>query len=173
PKYAAHLVITADGKTHQGYVVERTPQQIVLRDPTRPDAQSIVLPAGEIDHEQKIGTLMPDNLVAAMSEQELHELLSFVMSLGRDVDLPLEQINAVTAHTQAHAHGPATFEYDRRPLAPEHWPSWEQFVNRDRIYDFYARQARHFRSQRGLPAVLQEHPGLDGGTDGHWGNQND
>src|SRR5690606_30940178 len=79
PKYAAHLVITADGKTHQGYVVERTPQQIVLRDPTRPDAQSIVLPAGEIDHEQKIGTLMPDNLVAAMSEQELDDLLAFVI----------------------------------------------------------------------------------------------
>src|SRR5690606_7846520 len=83
------------------------------------------------------------------------------------------EINAVTAHTQAHAHGPATFEYDRTPLEPEHWPNWQQFVNRDRIYDFYAKQADHFRRQRGRPAVLQEHPGLDGGTDGHWGNQSD
>jgi putative heme-binding domain-containing protein len=173
PKYQAHLVITIDGKTHQGYLVERTPQQVTLRDPTRADAQSITLPVEEIDHEQPIGTLMPDNLVAAMSKQELDDLLAFVISLGSNDGLPLEEINAVTAHAQAHAHGPATFEYDRRPLAPEHWPSWQQHVNRDRIYDFYAKQAMHFRSQRALPAVLQEHPGLDGGIDGHWGNQSD
>lgn len=62
---------------------------------------------------------------------------------------------------------------DRRPL--EDNPYWEEFVNRDRVYDFYAKQARLYGKmapdQR--PAVLPQFPGLDGGQQGHWGNQND
>src|SRR5690606_19047828 len=68
-------------------------------------------------------------------------------------------------------HGPASFPYDRRPLEPEQWPAWQEHVNRDRVYDFYTKQAEHFRRQHHLPMLLAPFPGLDNGTYGHWGNQ--
>ncbi len=46
-------------------------------------------------------------------------------------------------------------------------------VNRDRVYDFYAKQARHFRDANPRPALLAEFAGLDGGSYGHWGNQSE
>ncbi|MGE0413364.1 MAG: DUF6797 domain-containing protein [Verrucomicrobiales bacterium] len=63
----------------------------------------------------------------------------------------------------------------RQPLDQASNPYWQAPINRDRIYDFYAKQARHFGKlpPAQLPAVLPQFPGLDGGTQGHWGNQND
>ena len=46
-------------------------------------------------------------------------------------------------------------------------------MNRDRVYDFYAKQARHFRDANPRPALLAEFAGLDGGSYGHWGNQSE
>ena len=46
-------------------------------------------------------------------------------------------------------------------------------MNRDRIYDFYAKEADYFREQEVIPSLLPEFPGLDGGTLGHWGNQDE
>ncbi|NOY00057.1 MAG: ThuA domain-containing protein, partial [Verrucomicrobia bacterium] len=45
-------------------------------------------------------------------------------------------------------------------------------VNRDRIYNFYRRQAAHFlpkRYQGDLPTLLPRYPDLDGAENGHWG----
>ncbi|MCB1061353.1 MAG: TIM barrel protein, partial [Verrucomicrobiae bacterium] len=69
----------------------------------------------------------------------------------------------------------ATEAADRRPLEPEANPYWEHTINRDRIYDFYAKQARHFGEmpKASRPEILPQFPGIDGGTMGHWGNQND
>jgi len=44
-------------------------------------------------------------------------------------------------------------------------------VNRDRIFDFYAKQAAAFRGKD--VTLIPGYPGLDGGRQGHWGNQND
>lgn len=66
---------------------------------------------------------------------------------------------------------PAGFPYDAAPLEPDLWPHRDHPVNRERVYDFYAKQALHFRAQKPVPALLGEYPGLDGGTQGHWGNQ--
>jgi len=66
---------------------------------------------------------------------------------------------------------PAEFHPAKAPLHPEETRLWQAYVNRDRIYDFYAKQAEAFR---GKPArLLPEYPGLDGGLYGHQGNQND
>ncbi len=54
-----------------------------------------------------------------------------------------------------------------KPLDPESNPYWEANVNRDRVYDFYAKQALAKDQE---PAAF---PGLDGAHTGHWGNQND
>ncbi len=82
-------------------------------------------------------------------------------------------MDSLLAHAQAHAHGPATFPLEREPLQPQYWTEWQHHVNRDRIYDFYAKQADFFRLRPTMPPLLAEFPGIDGGTLGHWGNQND
>ena len=46
-------------------------------------------------------------------------------------------------------------------------------MNRERIYDFYAKEAEYFRKQSPVPLLAAPVPGLDGGSHGHWGNQNE
>ncbi len=72
-----------------------------------------------------------------------------------------------------HAHTLALFPFDRAPLVPDRWPSWKLPVNRERIYDFYAKEADYFNKQKGPLPLLPQFPGLDGGVAGHWGNQNE
>lgn len=68
--------------------------------------------------------------------------------------------------------GPQTsFRPTRPPLDPENHPLHAHPVNRDRIYDFYAKQLRHAATQHPPPELLDPFPGLDGGGFGHWGNQ--
>jgi len=59
------------------------------------------------------------------------------------------------------------------PLRLEDNLSAGHFVNRDRIFDFYAKQAIEAMGQSPVPELLAVYPGLDGGKQGHWGNQND
>ena len=67
----------------------------------------------------------------------------------------------------------AAFLLKAEPLVPELWPNRTQPVNRERVYDFYLKEAQHFMQQKPAPALLAEYPGLDGGVRGHWGNQNE
>ncbi|MDB6154780.1 MAG: putative heme-binding protein, partial [Chthoniobacteraceae bacterium] len=60
---------------------------------------------------------------------------------------------------------------EREPLDPNAHPLFKDPINRDRIYDFYAKQARDFAASPEKPALLPAFPGLDGGRSGHWGNQ--
>ncbi|MCB1076583.1 MAG: heme-binding domain-containing protein [Verrucomicrobiae bacterium] len=67
----------------------------------------------------------------------------------------------------------ASFEPDRAPLNPAINEHWREPVNRERVFDYYGKQALHFMKQHPLPALIPAFPGLDGGRQGHWGNQND
>ena len=173
PEYVSHLIVDDTGKSHQGYIVRKDERQLVLRDPnqTAPGEQTFALDAIEIQKE--VGTLMPDNLTAAMTEQQLADLLKFVLSLGTDASLPAGELDSLLVHAQAHMHPPATFPLVKPPIRKEHWPSWQHHVNRDRIYGFYAKQAEHFRKMPVAPPLLAEFPGLDGAGLGHWGNQDE
>jgi azurin len=70
------------------------------------------------------------------------------------------------------APAPAAFTPDRKPLRTEDNMHWQEFVNRERIFDYYAKQAEQFMKQT-MPELIPAFPGLDGGQQGHWGNQND
>jgi len=62
----------------------------------------------------------------------------------------------------------------RAPLESALWPDAGHPVNRDRVYDFYAKQADFFATQPDvMELILPEYPGLDSGAYGHWGNQNE
>jgi putative heme-binding domain-containing protein len=164
--YEAVTVATADGRVIQGFKQAATPDEVIVRDPATSDA--IRIKRADIEAVREGGTLMPEGLAASMTSQERADLIRFLLDLGRP-----GQGRAAAAERLAHAHMPASFAYDRAPLHPEDWPSWRHPVNRDRVYDFYAKEAEHFSKQPMVPMLLPPYPGLDGGTLGHWGNQSD
>ena len=85
-----------------------------------------------------------------------------------DQEATIKEANGGDSVVQA-----ALFSYEKAPLQPELWPNHRTHVNRDRVYDFYTKEALKFKGADKLPAITPPYPGLDGGTFGHWGNQSD
>ena len=170
-EYKVTHVLTDDGRSQLGYKVREDEKTLVLRDPS--SGKSIGINKSTIEVRRQTGSLMPAGVVSVMSVAQRSDLIRLLVSLGAEDAPPLKTISTLLMHAQAHRHGPATFEYDRAPLHPEDWPSWQEHVNRDRIYDFYAKQADHFRRHEHRPPLVQGYPGLDGGRQGHWGNQDE
>ncbi|HMF16334.1 MAG TPA: DUF6797 domain-containing protein, partial [Gemmataceae bacterium] len=160
-EYKAISIWTGDGKIHQGYKIKEDDRELVLRDSTT--GKELRLAKADIEKRKDIGTLMPDGLASAMTAGQLRDLLRFLMELGHTHGLA----DLMPDHT------PATFPLVRAPLNTQHWPGWQHPINRDRIYDYYARQADYFMKQSSVPRLLPEFPGLDGPKFGHWGNQNE
>lgn len=77
-----------------------------------------------------------------------------------------------TASMAVKAPEPADFKPELKPLNPDDNVHWQEFVNRERIFDYYGKQALQFMNQS-MPELIPAFPGLDGGQQGHWGNQND
>jgi azurin len=71
------------------------------------------------------------------------------------------------------APDPAPFAPDLPPLNKEDNEHWQAHVNRERVFDYYGKQAHYFMGQKPLPELIPAFPGMDGGKQGHWGNQND
>src|SRR5260370_25934152 len=159
PEYVAIGVTLTNGLSLQGYKEKETDEELVLREPGTKTTHRV--PKNKIEQPRQIGTLMPDGLWEAMPSDQRRDLIRFLLELGNTEGLA----------AAAHAHEPAKFDYDRAPLQPENWPHWRHPVNRDRLYDFYAKEAAHFGKQHPVPPLLPEFPGLDGGKFGHWGNQ--
>jgi putative heme-binding domain-containing protein len=162
-------LLTADGLLVKGYRVKSIAGHIAVRDP----ATAQVTQVAETDVEELVsgGTLMPDALAAALTAQQLNDVVMLLSRLGRN-DAPESQlVEMVLSHSLNHT--PASFHCDLRPLRPAIFPHHDHHVNRDRIYDFYTKQAEHFRQADFRPLLLAQYPGLDGGTLGHWGNQNE
>jgi putative heme-binding domain-containing protein len=158
PEYKAIAVELANGQAVQGIVKDESAKELVLQDAA---GKRHPISKKDIIDRREIGTLMPDGLAAGMTPDERRDLICYLLELGKTKGLA--QIS----------HEPAKFTFNREPLRPEDWPNRNHPVNRDRVYDFYTREALHFRAVRPLPLLLPEHPGLDGGKYGHWGNQND
>ncbi len=167
PAYRAIVVQTTDGRTIRGYREPDTSAGLVIREPV--DDSLIEIRSDEIDETAEVGSLMPERLLGSLSAGEQRDLVRFLAELGRHERLPAATLDAILR--QAHGGVPATFTWDREPLEPEVHPAWQEPVNRERVYDFYAKEARFFRDLCPRPVLTPPFPGLDGPTNGHWGNQ--
>lgn len=166
--YEAFAVSLDDGRMVQGYKVEETPTTLTLRDAA--SGETISTPKDQIDEIQSVGTLMPEGLADSMSPRERADLVRFLADLGK----PGTSTPALTIPVHVHNLEPTTFDYERGPLRPEYYANVDSYVNRGRTYDFYAKEADHFRKMAAPPMLLPTYPGLDGGGKvGHWGNQNE
>jgi putative heme-binding domain-containing protein len=162
PEFSAWQVVLSDGRSLQGYKRGESAGSVQFFDAAR--QQSFSIDKADIEEMHETGTLMPDGLTAAMTADERRDLIRFLQELGHTPGLEYE----------VRAEGTiAEFTYDRAPLDPAAWPLWQQPVNRDRLYDFYTKQALYFRDHAHQAHLLPAFPGLDGGTLGHWGNQNE
>lgn len=171
PEYVAHLVITEDGHQHRGYLVSETPEQLMLKEPST--GALIEIPQETIEGRKELGTLMPEGLAQAMSAAQLADLVRFLLDVPHPERLDQQVLTRTLRRALSHAHGPAEFVYDKAPWQPGLWPQSGHPVNRDRIYDFYTKQAHQFRNAADSVALIPHFPGLDSGTLGHWGNQNE
>jgi putative heme-binding domain-containing protein len=162
--YEAVTVATVDGKVRQAYKLTETDKELVLRDPVSNEVTH--LPKAQVEAIQVVGTLMPEGLAAAMTPVEKRDLIRFLLDLGKPGSSAPDALPRM-------AHAPADFAYDRAPLDPSRTPGWQLAVNRDRLYDFYAKEADFFAKKPEIPPLLPPFPGLDGGKLGHWGNQNE
>jgi putative heme-binding domain-containing protein len=162
--YAVYTIATSDGKTRQAYKVAEKPNEIVFRDPA--STENFSISKSDIEEMRQDGSLMPEGLTVAMSTAERLDLIRFLFDLGHPGSHAAE-------HVRRHSHVMAEFAFDRAPLRPDQWPSWQHVVNRDRIYDFYSKEAAHFMKLSSIPSLLPVFPGLDGGKNGHWGNQSE
>ncbi|MHB1556073.1 MAG: TIM barrel protein, partial [Isosphaeraceae bacterium] len=136
--YQVVTVATEDGRIVQGYRQSETPDTLTLRDPAT--GSPVRIAREEIDGVRPGGTLMPEGLAASMTAEERRDLVRFLIELGRPG-------GAASNPMPAHSHAPASFSYSRAPIHPEDWPNRNHLVNRDRIYDFYAKEAEHFAQE--------------------------
>ena len=162
-------VLDVDGQVYRGYRISDSATELVIRDSAT--GKSITISKDDVEVVKPVGSLMPAGLMSTLSLQDRHDLISFLADLGKHEKLSKAGIDTLLSH--AHGHHPQSFEMSREPLEPERWPNWQANVNRDRLYDFYRKQARYFRQVEPRPTLLTEFPGLDGGEDGHWGNQSE
>ena len=163
PEYVAWSLVTDDGTVHQGYLAGEDGQHVKLRESS--SGQVVSLAKSAIEERLQIGTLMPEGLAAAMSAGERRDVLRFLIELGRE---GIDSTRLLAEHSAA-----TSFPYEFAPLEPGQWRHAGERVNRDRLYDFYAKEADYFRDVRPQPRILPAYPGLDGGRYGHWGNQDE
>jgi putative heme-binding domain-containing protein len=162
--YMVQAVATKDGRIRQGYVVSFGDAGLELRDTSSDTITK--LEQDDIEEINEQGSLMPDGLAQSMTERERVDVMRFLLEMGGAESARLAEL-------VGRMHEPAAFAFGRAPLSPADWPSWTLPVNRERVYDFYAKEADYFAAMSPPPRLLPEFPGLDGGAHGHWGNQNE
>ena len=166
PAYQAYKIQTEDSQVLTGYVESPNASPLVFIDPATRTKQAI--PRDAIEQMAPSGSLMPTGLFESLPLGQQADLLAFLMGLGNDpVDLSSLEAQIRLAST----HEPAKFQWTNPPLVPEHYPNHTELVNRDRVYDWYTKQALHFAAMKNRPSWVEPFPGLDGGKFGHWGNQ--
>lgn len=168
PHFQLRQVLTEDGELHKGYVTERA-EEWSIREPA--SNRIVHVGADAVLESTDLPSSMPEGLVNALSYDELLDLLAFLRQLGPDAPMPLESISNVVAH--AADHSVAEFPAAKEPRIPSWHPYADAHINRDRMYDYYAKQADYFSSNDRDSLILPEFPGLDGDEYGHWGNQNE
>ncbi|MSR31316.1 MAG: c-type cytochrome [Gemmataceae bacterium] len=165
-EYKAWSLVTSKGKFLQGYKLKDNGKEIVLKEAST--SKEWNLNKDDIEEMKEVGSLMPVGIAEAMTPIERRDLVKFLLDLGKDP----KAVGLMPAMRPMDMK-PATFTYLRDPLEKAAWPSWESFVNRERLYDFYFKQAAHFASLEKRPLLVEAFPGLDMGKHGHWGNQNE
>ena len=168
--FEAVALTLLDGTEVKGYERTESPTEWAVLDPATSAITRVA--RDRVEARQVVGSLMPDGLVSSLSPAERRDLIRFLLELGRPRSEAAEILHRASIAATVAPFPP----HDRRPIRPDLRPAWDLPVNRDRDYDFYAKQADFFaleRDPKKRPALLAAFPDLDGGGYGHWGNQSE
>ena len=76
--YEAFVAETKDGRSLAGFVVERDPQRVVLR---TSDGPAVALAMSELASMEPMGgSLMPEGLLAGLTDQQVRDLFAYLRS---------------------------------------------------------------------------------------------
>ena len=78
--FVTRVVITDEGLVHQGIVVDRTDEQLVLKEAT---GKLVTIPTASIDEEIEGKSLMPKGLMKFMTDAEFLDLVKYLSMLGK------------------------------------------------------------------------------------------
>ncbi|MEI8213395.1 MAG: plastocyanin/azurin family copper-binding protein [Planctomycetota bacterium] len=169
PEFRPYKIRLEDGSILTGYISgkpDADPLEVI--DPATRAAQKIA--RSDIEDIVESTSLMPRGLIDTLSPDEQSDLLRFLIELSSGhMDLASVEARVRSAST----HEPTRFSWVAPPVDPLAHPYHNALVNRDRVYDFYTKQAIHFAPFKDRPTWIEEYPGLDGPGFGHWGNQNE
>ncbi len=181
PEYTPFQFLLDDDSTVTGYLTQKTsdaenadasntdPGTISVRNPA--NGEVIELDTTGIVARKAGRSLMPSGLLESLPQQHQWDLLQFLIELPKSSPERLAAI-AQAVRNGSH-HGILTFTYDNKPLNSATRPLHTEYVNRDRVYDFYGKQANAFRKVDTGLELLQAAKPLDDGKYGHWGNQDE
>lgn len=169
PAFQTTQLLVEDGRVIRGYLTKESDTSLTMKDPT--SGKELSFEKSEIEDRKITGSAMPGSLVTSLNRQQQLDLIAFVISLGKADGIEADKIATVLAH--AGEHKVADFPFDNAPLNPSLRPDHKATVNRDRIYDYYTKQAEYFRTVDRESELFVEFPGMDGVKFGHWGNQNE
>jgi putative heme-binding domain-containing protein len=79
-EYLTKVISTTSGQLFTGIVVQRSKDQVVLKDAT---GKLVRIPTAEIDEEAKGKSLMPEGITRILTHGELLDLIRFVSELGK------------------------------------------------------------------------------------------
>ena len=79
--FMAFELVTKDGESHQGYIRNETPDEVILFDPL--GQQTVRLRRDQIAERHQHGSLMPDGLADTLTREELRDLVKYLSQLGR------------------------------------------------------------------------------------------
>jgi putative heme-binding domain-containing protein len=82
--YMATQVTTSDGRLVTGYKVKETAEEVHLRDASTQKVLRIARKS--IDEMSDVGSLMPEGLTAAMTREEIRDLIRYLSELGRKLE---------------------------------------------------------------------------------------
>ena len=61
--------------------------------PTKPGDPNMTINLADVEFEREVGTLMPDNLIAAMSDTQRNDLFKFLLGLGLEESIPADEMD--------------------------------------------------------------------------------
>lgn len=79
-QYVTRVIVTDDGQTFTGIVIERDNNRVNLKDAS---GKTVTIPTADIDEEAEGRSLMPQGLTKFLTRQELVDLIRFISELGK------------------------------------------------------------------------------------------
>jgi putative heme-binding domain-containing protein len=171
PNYSVWQALTLAGQVLSGYRRDLPDNQIGFANTAT--LELTVVDREDLEELQPLGSPMPDGLAQSMSNLQRLDLLQYLLTIQAGGAAQVDFLADAYRRSRTHQLTPEPTDVARGPLLPAHWPNATHSVNRDRIYDFYKKQAWLYRQAPVPPLLLGYFHSLDGPHTGHWGNQDE